>query len=128
GIQGGFNYASINPSKATYDSQYNPITGQIDSSLAGEVFGRSKVIYGDAGFGFLYSGMVKNETNIYFGFALQHLNQPKITFHPNGDTGGSTDAERLNMKVTLHGGAAIPLGRRFSVLPNFLVLVQGTAF
>jgi type IX secretion system PorP/SprF family membrane protein len=128
GVQGGFNYASIDPSRATFDSQFNPITGQIDSSLIGETFGRTKVIYGDAGFGLLYSGMVTRETNLYFGFALNHVNQPKVSFLPSNQNSGTVGDERLNMKITIHGGAAIPISKRISILPNFLVLLQGSSF
>jgi type IX secretion system PorP/SprF family membrane protein len=128
GIQGGFNYVSINPSKATFDSQYNRLTGEFDPELAGESFGRNRIMYGDAGFGLLYSGMVTRESNLYLGFALGHLNQPKISFNPNGQNGSATVEERLNMKITVHGGAAVPISKRLSVLPNFMVLVQGSSF
>jgi hypothetical protein len=32
------------------------------------------------------------------------------------------------MKITIHGGASVPINKRISVLPNFMVLVQGPAF
>ena len=128
GIQGSFNYTSLDPSKATFDSQYNPLTGQMDSSLAGEMFGRSHVIFGDASVGFLYSGTFRNKSNIYFGFALSHVNQPKISFYPGGINNSFSGEERLNMKITLHGGGSVPFSNRISALPNFLVLLQGSAY
>ncbi len=128
GLQGSFNYRSINPSKATFDSQYDPATGTVDPNGLRENFGRTKVMFGDAGLGLIYSAMVKNQTNVYFGFALSHVNQPKISFYPSSQDATTTGNERLNMKVTLHGGAAIPVGKRRSVMPNFLVLVQKTAY
>lgn len=124
GLQGAINFRSIDPSKATYDSQYDPTTGSYNSSLAGETFGRSKVIYGDAGLGVVYSAMIKDKTNIYFGFALSHVNQPKISFYPSGEK-NVLGGERLFMKETFHGGAAIPVGERLTIMPNFLVLLQG---
>lgn len=128
GIQAGFNHRGINPSRATYDSQYDPRTGQINPVLPGENYGRTRILYGDAGLGLLYSGMFRNETNFFMGFALSHLNQPKISFYPSGQNGNNTGDERLFMKITVHGGLAVPISKRLAVLPNFLVLVQGSAY
>ena len=126
GLQGGFNYNTIDPSKATFDSQYNGSTGNVDPDGVRESFARTRVLFGDAGLGLLYSAMTKKSTNIYFGVGLSHLNQPKISFGPNGQD--ALGNERLPMKVTLHGGVAVPVGKRLSVMPNFLVLIQGTSY
>lgn len=128
GIQGAFNHRSINPSKATFDSQYDPSTGIVDPNGTRESFGRTRVMYGDAGFGLIYSAITRKEQNFYFGFALSHLNQPKVSFYPNGQNSEITGNERLHMKITLHGGAALPAGKRLVVMPNFLVLVQGPSY
>jgi len=125
GLQGSFNVRSIDPSLATFDSQYDPTTGTVNPNGTRETFGKSKVIYGDAGFGLLYSGIVKNGINIYFGFGLNHVNEPNISFQPSGQDNVGLGGERLYIKETLHGGAAIPLGGRETIIPNFLVLVQG---
>lgn len=128
GIQGAFNHRSINPSKATFDSQYDPSSGTVDPNGTRENFGRTKVMFGDAGLGLLYSAMAKGGSNFYMGFALNHINQPKISFYPNGQDASTTGSQRLNMKVTIHGGAALPVGKRLTIMPNFLVLVQNTAY
>ena len=125
GLQGSFNYRSINPSNATFDSQFDPSTGTVDPNGTKETFGRTKVMYGDAGLGLLYNAVVKHDINFYFGFALSHVNQPKISFYPSGETNSAIGGERLYMKETFHGGAAIPVGRRLFIMPNFLVLLQG---
>lgn len=128
GLQGAFNMKSIDASKATFDSQYDPSSGTVDPNGTKESFGRTKIIFGDVGFGLLYSAMVKNDANVYFGFSLNHLNQPKISFRPNGQTSSTDGNDRIFMKTTIHGGAAIPTGKRLTVMPNFLVLVQGNAY
>lgn len=128
GIQGGFNIRSINPSKATFDSQYDPASGVVDPNGTKEAFGRTRVLYGDAGMGLLYSAMVKNNTNLFLGISLSHLNQPKISFHPNGQNANTAGNDRVFIKTTLHGGAAVPVGERLTVMPNFLVLLQGNAY
>ncbi|MFN8300136.1 MAG: PorP/SprF family type IX secretion system membrane protein [Chitinophagales bacterium] len=128
GLQGSFNYKSFDPSRATFDEQYDFNTGQADLTRNGEYFGRNKVVYGDAGAGILISGITKKETNLYFGVALNHVNQPKVSFYPNGLEGNVAGRERMYMKISMHGGAAIPVGKRLSIMPNFLVLVQGPAY
>lgn len=128
GLQGGLNIRGIDPSKATFDSQYDPNSGVVDPNGTKESFGRRRIIFGDAGFGMLYSTMVKNNTNLYLGVAVNHLNQPKISFFPNGQDANTAGEDRLYIKTTIHGGAAVPVGRRLTVMPNFLVLVQGRAY
>lgn len=128
GIQGGFNHRSINPSKATFDSQYDPASGTVDPNGVRETFGRTRVMFGDAGLGLLYSAVTRGGHNFYAGFGLSHLNQPRISFYPSGQDASTTGSQRLNMKVTVHGGAALLVGKRLTVMPNFLVLVQGTAY
>ena len=128
GLQGAFNYRSIDPSRATFDGQYDPNTGGIDPNLPGEALGRTRVMFGDAGFGILYSAMFKNDINFYFGFAANHLNQPKISFYPSGQDAGKSGNERLYLKLTWHGGMALPVGKKLSVMPHYLVLWQGPSY
>jgi type IX secretion system PorP/SprF family membrane protein len=128
GLQGGLNIRGINASKATFDSQYDPSTGLVDPNGTKESFGRNRIIFGDAGFGLLYSAMVKNKTNLYLGVSLNHLNQPKISFYPSGQNSNTAGNDRIYIKTTIHGGAAVPVGRRLTVMPNFLVLAQGRAY
>jgi type IX secretion system PorP/SprF family membrane protein len=125
GLQGSFNYRSIDPSQATFDSQYDFATGTYNPDGPKETFGRTNVIYGDAGLGLIYSMIVKNETNIYFGFSLDHVNQPNISFYPSDQEISGNQGQRLYIKETFHGGFAIPLNKRLSLLPGYMVLVQG---
>lgn len=125
GLQGSFNYRSIDPTKATFDSQYDPTTGQVTTGANAETFGRTKVMYGDAGLGLLYSAITRKGTNFYLGFGLDHVNQPKISFYPSGQEVSGTGGERLYIKETIHGGVSVPVTNRLFVMPNFLVLIQG---
>jgi type IX secretion system PorP/SprF family membrane protein len=127
GLQGGLNVRSINQSRAIYGSQYDPNTGTVDANGNREYFGKSRIIFADAAVGLLYSAMTRKGTNVYCGFALSHINQPKISFQPSG-IDGATKAEKLAMKITIHGGATIPVTDRVDIMPNFMVLVQGTAY
>jgi type IX secretion system PorP/SprF family membrane protein len=125
GLQGSFNYRGIDASLATFDSQWDPFTGSYDPNGIRETFARTRVIYGDAGLGGIYSAIFKNQINFYFGFALDHVNQPNISFDPSGQDVGPADGQRLYIKETFHGGMAIPLNKRLSFLPGYMVLIQG---
>ena len=127
GVQGGLNVRSINPSRAIYGSQYDATTGTVDPNGTREYLGKTRIIFADAAAGVLYSAITRKGTNIYCGLSLGHLNQPKISFQPSG-VDGATKAEKLAMKITIHGGASIPVTDRVAIMPNFMVLVQGTSY
>lgn len=128
GVQGGLNVRSINPSRGVFGSQYDPNTGTTDPYGPRESFGKSRILFADASLGLLYSAITRKGTNLYCGFALSHLNQPKISFLPSGVNSENTKSEKLAMKVTVHGGATIPVNNRLAVMPNFMVLWQGTTY
>ncbi len=130
GLQGAFNYRGLDFSKSTQDGQYDPSTGTVNPNGPKEFLARDKVMFGDAGLGMLFSAISKNDANFYAGFALNHVNQPKISFYPDGQTTGFAANERLYMKMTFHGGASFFLDRkgRTSLLPNYAIFVQGPSY
>ena len=124
-MQGSFNIRSLDASLATFDSQYDPNTGIVNPNGPRETFGRTRVIFGDAGLGVFYIGMFNRGLNVYCGFSLDHVNQPNISFHPSGQDVNGLGGERLYMKETVHGGVEIPVGARLTIIPNFMLLFQG---
>lgn len=128
GVQGGLNVRSINQSRAIYGSQYDPVTGNVDPNGTREILGKNRIIFADASLGLLYSVVTRHGANIYCGFGLSHLNQPRISFQPSGVDGVDKPSDKLRMKVTIHGGASIPLNNRVAIMPNFMVLSQGKAY
>lgn len=124
GLQGSFNYRGIDASKATFDSQWDNSTGSVNTNIQGETFGRTRIVFGDAGFGLFFNALTKKNHNIYLGFSATHLNQPKISFYPN-TTDASNVNERLYMKFSLHGGAQLNVTRKLAITPHFMALVQG---
>jgi type IX secretion system PorP/SprF family membrane protein len=124
GLQGSFNYRGIDASKATFDSQWDNSTGSVNTNLPGENFGRTKIMFGDAGFGLFFSALTKKDHNFYLGFSVTHLNQPKISFYPN-TTDASNVNERLYMKFSIHGGTQLYITRKLAITPHFMALVQG---
>ena len=126
GLQFGVNYRGFNASKATFDGQYNPITGTYDPTLPGETFTRTSMLYLDAGVGLLYSQYFKRKrNNIYLGLAANHVNQPNISWYSPGLYNNASTADKLYAKVTIHGGGSFQVGDKVWIMPSFMFLFQG---
>ena len=123
GLQGGFSERGFDPSKATYDFDFDQSTGSVNTSQK-EAFLRTKVYYGDVGVGAFYTASTKNGSDVYLGAGLSHVNQPRISFFSGSSNPGEFN-ERLDMKFTAHGGAAIVINPKLWVIPNFFMLLQG---
>jgi len=120
GLQGGFAHRGLDQTKAVFE--YDPITGEPVLSNS-EALDRDPLFYGDASLGFLYSVAPKRRSSMYFGFAIQHLNQPNISgFYSKNDN------EKQYMKFTGHFGSSFPLSKRLYIQPGFLILKQGPSF
>lgn len=120
GLQGGFAHRGLDQSKAIFD--YDPVTGQ-PLLTSGEALDRDPLYYGDVSVGFLYSIAPKPRSSMYFGLAVQHLNQPNISGFRSRNLN-----EKQYMKFTGHFGSTIPLSDRFYIQPGFLLLKQGPSF
>lgn len=126
GLQIGINHRGFDPSKSTFDEQYNPVTGKYDPTMPGETFARTNMLYIDAGVGLLYSQYFKRRrNNIYFGLAANHVNQPNISWSSTGLFNNSTSNDKLYAKVTFHGGGSFQLGDKLWIMPSFMMLFQG---
>ena len=114
---------------STYDRQYNEVTPGYDPSIpSGENFGRTNMIYIDAGLGALYSINFKSQRhNIYFGVAINHLNQPNISWYSKGIFNDNSNNDKLYLKTTIHGGGSFLVGDKIWIMPNFMILIQGPA-
>ena len=125
GLQGGFNSRGFDPSKATYDFNYDPSTGGVNNTQR-ETFTRTKVYYGDVGAGLFFTTTLKSGADVYLGAGLGHINQPHISYF-SGATHTSIFNEKLDMKFTAHGGATVVLNPKLWIIPNFFILLQGQA-
>ena len=123
GLQGSFNCIGFDPSKATYDYSYDPITGAIDPNHK-EGFARTQVVYGDVGAGFFFNGNLHSRSDLYFGLSVSHINQPRISFFNESP---NSSQERLYMKMSLHGGATAQIKDKLWLIPNFFIMIQGPA-
>ena len=120
GLQGGFGHRGLDQTKAVFE--YDPVTGEPVLSNS-ESLDRDPLFYGDIGLGFLYSIAPTRKSNYYFGFAIQHLNQPNISGFYSKNLN-----ERQYMKFTGHFGSSIPLSDKLFIQPGFLILKQGPSF
>jgi len=125
GLQGAFNERGFDPSKATYDYNWDQATGTVNGNQR-ETFTRTKVYFGDVGAGMFFNTSTRRGSDIYFGLGLGHINQPKIAFF-SGSTVSSVYNEKLDMKFTAHGGATVVLNPKLWIIPNFFILLQGPA-
>lgn len=125
GLEGDFNSRGFDPSKATYDFNYDQITGTVNNTQK-ETFTRTKIYYGSVGAGIFFTTTLKSGTDIYIGTSLSHINQPNISFF-SGATTSNIFNENLNMKFTAHGGAAVVLSKKLCIIPNFFMMIQGPA-
>lgn len=125
GLKGGFNMRGFDPSKATYDIDFEQGTGNIGNQK--ESFAKSKVYYGDVAAGLFYSATLKSGSELYLGTALSHINQPMISFYSVATAARNVFNERLYMKFTAHGGATVVLSKKVWLIPNFFLMVQGPA-
>jgi type IX secretion system PorP/SprF family membrane protein len=125
GLQFAVNHRGFDASKSTFDGQYDPMTGRYDGSRPGETFARTNMLYVDAGVGLLYSQYFKRKkNNIYIGLAVNHVNQPNISWSSSG-LYNNTGNDRLYAKTTFHGGGSFQVGDKIWIMPTFMFLFQG---
>jgi type IX secretion system PorP/SprF family membrane protein len=120
GIQAGLIDRRFDPTKLTYGSMWNPVTGQVNQP-SGEMLARNSSMSFDAGAGVLYyDAQPGKKANFYGGFAASHLTRPEDHFRASGK-------ERLPVRMNAHAGIRININDRFSITPNALYVRQGNA-
>lgn len=124
GLQGSFNHRGIDASLATFDTDYDQSTGTIVNGPK-ENIGRPNIFFGTVGLGFLWNYNTRQEHNFFAGLSFSHLNQPMISFSPNGQDESISASERLYFKTTVHGGGMLRLSNRIALQPQFMVFIQG---
>ncbi|TND06520.1 MAG: hypothetical protein FD123_3455 [Bacteroidetes bacterium] len=125
GLMGGVTQRSINPDGLRWNSQYSGAV-YVPNALSGEVFSRESFVYGDYGFGLLWSYgsgsrylSANDQKDIQAGFSVNHLNTPRYSY--TGFAG-----EKLYRKYTFHANALLGISNTsFSVGPSLLFMQQG---
>lgn len=126
GAQLGAGQHSFDWSKLWFSSQYDPGSGapntsapNLEPGYTGDV--QQNEIYMDFNAGLMYYALFGDNTSIYAGGSLFHLNAPKIGFFSPND-------EEMNMRWLGHAGGEIPLTDELSVLPAVMAMGQGPSF
>jgi type IX secretion system PorP/SprF family membrane protein len=120
GIQIGLLSRSINPSKFTFDNQFNEDIGYDPSIATGESFESNSVIRPSMSTGIQWKHVGRKKSakfRPYLGYAAFHLNQPNVSFFG--------DELRYNMKHAISGGADIRFTEELVIKPSFIHTQQG---
>ncbi len=120
GLQAGIINKSIDISRITLGSQYNPTVGY-DSGLGfNENFEARNFTAPDINAGVMFFDAADyKKINVFAGLSVSHLNRPKDKF-----IGGDA---KIPMRYTAHGGARLKINQMFDITPNALFLKQGNA-
>lgn len=123
-LQAGLINRRVDPSKFKWGEQWNPITGYNASNLSSETFASTSSATFDMGAGALYyDASPEKKYNLFGGFSAFHINRPKdpiISSH-------ETELNNIPMRYVLHGGVSYNLSNIASIVPNILLMKQGTA-
>lgn len=118
GVQAGLGQRRVDPSKMTFDNQFDG-QGFDPNTPPNEYIEVSSYIYPDISIGLSWYLAPSEHSNIYFGGALHHVNEPNQSFFING-------VEPLHVRNVIYGGGKIPLGNKISLLPSAVYMSQGT--
>lgn len=121
GMQAGIISKSLDISKITTGSQYNPILGYDPSMSISDDISSSSYVAPDINAGIMFfDGSTNKKVNVFAGASVSHLTRPKDKFIAG-------DNPRLPMRFTGHGGARIQVNNMLDITPNFIYLKQGNA-
>jgi len=121
GLQVGIVNKSFDPSKLTFDNQYNPDQGYDPNMGSGEVFENTSVTRPDVNAGIMWQrGWLKKDIRFkpFAGISFSHLTRPKETF--------AIESINIPMKQTVYAGAGFMLSDRTEIVPTAMYLSQGT--
>lgn len=101
GFQGTYMTKRLNTQELKFQDMLTPMgfTGVTSESFSDT---RVNLDYFDVNAGIIYNGSTNGYNNFYLGASMYHINRPKETFQQGHFL--------LNARVTLQGGARIPVG------------------
>lgn len=118
GIQYGLSQRTVNYENLDFHDEFDGLTGYTLGS--NEVLPENTFSFNDFNVGLNYSGRYENDYGFFGGLAYHHFLKPNISFY-----GESGDGQTLLPKISGQFALSIPLNQRTSLLPRFLVAVQG---
>jgi len=121
GAQAGFGQYALNSGNLWFSSQYDASTVSVDyNAPTNEPWVTNAAPHFNFNVGALWYSILGDDFSIYAGGAMQHLNQPSVSFYD--------DDIKLDKRLTGLLGGQIPLSREISLLPGIVVMSQGPAF
>jgi type IX secretion system PorP/SprF family membrane protein len=116
GIEAGFAQHKIDYDKLYFDNQFNG--NYYDPSLAtGEKFTKNSFTYMDFSAGVNWFLQTDDRVTFTLGFALFHINKPKLSFFENSDV-------ILNNKMVFYGNSSFPVANSIDLIPSLLFMKQ----
>src|SRR5688572_11993300 len=118
GAEAGASQRSIDYTNARWPAQNDDGTwnGNLPS---GEGDLPSDFLFGDVGVGLLWFSVLNKNSSFYAGAAINHLNQPNLSFY-------RPDAvEKYYTKSVLHFGGEFPMSSNISLVPGGVFFKQG---
>jgi type IX secretion system PorP/SprF family membrane protein len=123
-MQGGIINRRVDQTKFKWGEQWNPITGYSPSNPTTESFAATSATTLDLGAGVLYYDAAPDQkANVFGGFSVYHINNPKDPFISSGRVEPNT----IPVRYAVHGGISFNISDRTSIVPHVLYMQQGTA-
>ena len=120
GVQAGILNKSFDPSKITFGSQFNPVTGYDPSFGISDAFTSTNTLVPDVNVGVMYfDGNPDQVVNVFAGAMAAHITRPIDKFLGN--------SVRMPIRYAAHGGARVKVTDMLDITPNGLYMKQGNA-
>lgn len=117
GIQGGYAQKSLDRNRMVFYNQFDGT--EFNSALpSGENVTATNTGYFDLQAGLLVNSHFGKKINVYLGFAMNHILQPKEKFLADSDNS-------LKRRYTAHGGLEYQITKVISLLPSVIFINQG---
>jgi len=124
GIQTSFSQRTFDLAKLKFDSQYVPdeYGGNYFGSLpTNESFSGFNVMYPDIHAGIFYHWQPKKRKKITTGISLNNILTPKLSYLDNNEI-------RLDRRLNIHAEGQFMVSNKVDVLPQVLLMLQGTYY
>ena len=119
GAEAGASQRSVDYTNARWPSQVT--NGEFDPSIpSGEADLPDNFLFGDIGVGGLWFSVLDKNTSWYLGGAINHLNNPNVSFYSDYD-----DIEKYFTRAVIHAGGEFPMSRSVSLVPGAVFFSQG---
>lgn len=117
GADAGITQRAVRDGDLQWGTQHNGQGGFDRTIDPGEPQTDFDFLYADVSAGVLFFNVTDEYNNWFLGAAMAHLNQPNVSFYDEDVS--------LYTRTTIHGGGQFEISRGTSLLPNFVIFLQG---